>query len=122
MGLMTVARCSTCVDMMDLEVGMVLSEDVFDPQGRLLLPADTVLTERHLRAFQMWGLAMIRIRGEEEGQPEPAAITPERLIEAEERVRPRFRHNDLGGALVDELFRYCVGREARRAARVPTDG
>ena len=99
----------------DLAPGMVLGEDVTDPQGRLLLPSGTSLTERHLRAFQMWGVMGVKLRGVGEAdQSEP--VTPEQLSRAVEAIQPRFRHNDRDNPLMAEVFRLCAEREAQLLA------
>ena len=41
------------VSLDDLKPGMTLAADLQEPGGRLLLPAATILTDRHLRYFQM---------------------------------------------------------------------
>ena len=100
----------------DLQAGMVLTEDVHDAQGRLLMPRGTELTARHLRAFQLWGILGVPIRGQEGEAPPLPPPSPELLAEAEEQVRARFRHNDLTHPGMVELFRVCILREARRLA------
>jgi hypothetical protein len=101
----------------DIEPGMVLAESVHDAQGRLLIPAGTALTERHLRAFQLWGIQSVQIAGgsASEAPPRPP-ISPETLREAQEQVRARFRHNDLSHVLMAALFTASTLREARRIA------
>lgn len=100
----------------DLQAGMVLAEDVFDQQGRMLMPVGTELTDRHLRACQLWGIMSIRIRAEGAG-PEAVlhAPTPEQYAAAEAATRQRFRLNDLTHPLVAELFQVCLTQAADRA-------
>jgi hypothetical protein len=102
----------------DLEAGMMLAEDVRDQQGRLLMPAATELTERHLRAFQLWGIMGVKIRrpGEEDDSAE-LAVPPALQAEAEEIVRERLRHNNAGHPVIIELQRLCVARVGQRLAR-----
>jgi hypothetical protein len=98
----------------DLQPGIAVVEDVFDPQGRLLMSAGTELTERHLRACQLWGITRIRVRAE--GVPaEAAGPTPEQMAQAELETRSRFRNTDPTHPLLVELFRLCVIRAADRA-------
>lgn len=102
----------------DLEAGMLLAEDVRDQQGRLLMPAATELTERHLRAFQLWGILGVKIRRpgevEEVGQ---VTVPPELRAEAEVLVRERLRHNDPSDPVIAELQRICVMRVGQKLAR-----
>jgi hypothetical protein len=100
----------------DLEIGMVLGEDVHDQQGRLLLPQGTVLTERHLRAFQMLGILSLKVRGAGEEEEAAPVISPEILAEAESRVRERMRHHDLAHPAIAVIIQFAVQREARLLA------
>jgi hypothetical protein len=100
----------------DLEPGMILDEDVHDAQGRLLMPKGTVLTDRHLRAFQLWGILAVGIRGPEGEEPPAPRISPELLAQAEALIRPRFRNNDPAHPLIAVLIVTCTLREARRLA------
>ncbi len=101
----------------DLHPGVPVVEDVYDQQGRLLMSAGTELTERHLRACQLWGITRVRVRAEglaEEAIPE--GPTPEQLAAAELATQQRFRNTDPAHPLVMELFRLCVIRAADCAA------
>ena len=112
------ARGTPQVSVDDLEPGMLLADEVRDQQGRLLMPAGTELTDRHLRAFQLWGILTVRIRAMNEG-PDPAdpPLTPEQLSEGEGLVRARLRETDAAHPFIAELVRLCTGREARRLAQ-----
>lgn len=103
----------TAVD--DLSAGMVIAEEVRDQQGRLLMPAGTELTERHLRAFQLWGIMAVRVRGAE-GEDDAPALTPDQLAEGEAIVRARFQLNDLAHPFIAQLLRMSAVREAERLA------
>lgn len=103
----------------DLVAGMVIAEEVRDQQGRLLMPAGTELTDRHLRAFSLWGIMSIRVRGEGGGdgaEEVPLELTPAQVAEAEAIVRVRFPAADLEHPFVAELLRLAALREARRLA------
>ncbi len=100
----------------DLEAGMILAEDVHDQQGRLLLPSGSELTERHLRAFQMWGILTVKIRGAGEEEPPELVISPEVLAAADAKVRERLRSQDLESPVIAEIFQFAVQREARLLA------
>jgi hypothetical protein len=54
----------------NLVPGKILSEDVFNFQGLLLLKKDTYLTEKNLRMLKSWGVFEVRIIGED-GQAPP---------------------------------------------------
>jgi hypothetical protein len=100
----------------DLQPGMPVAEDVFDQQGRMLMAAGTELTERHLRACQLWGISGIRVRAE--GLPAEAAgrePTPEQYAAAEAETQQRFRNTDRTHPLMVELVRLCILRAVDRA-------
>ena len=100
----------------DLQAGMILAESVHDGQGRLLIHQGTELTGRHLRAFQLWGILSVRIRGPEGESSEPSPISAEVLATAEAAIHPRFHHNDPEHPLIAALLRTAILREARRLA------
>jgi hypothetical protein len=103
-----------------LQVGMALSADVLDRSGRLLLPAQTVLTERHLRALRIWGVPELPVSTgpaeELPAEPVEPKLEPDELASLEAELKQRFRHTDLGHPFVAELFRQCLARRARAAA------
>ncbi len=102
----------------DLEAGMVLADEVRDQQGRLLMPSGTELTDRHLRAFQLWGIPSVRIRsGGDAAEPAEAPISPAELAAARDLVLGRLRDNDPAHPFMAELVQLCSLREARRLSR-----
>ncbi len=92
----------------NLEAGMVLSEDVHDRGGRLLLGTGVELQEKHLTIFRTWGVSEVSVEG---GSPEELLttvsddISPVELIEMEEQLKARFRYTDLAHPAVRELLR-----------------
>ncbi len=95
---------------------MILAGDVHDQQGRLLLPGGSTLTSRHIRAFQMWGILTVKVRGTGEEEPAESVLSPEILAAAEARVRERMHNNDLESPVIMEIVRFAVQREARLIA------
>lgn len=104
------------VSLDNLRPDMVLAADIVDGGGRLLLPGGTVLTEKHLRYCQMWGIVDADIVGDDATAEEPAeaVIDPARLAEVENRVGARFIHVNRDHAAMDALFRYCVATELKK--------
>jgi hypothetical protein len=99
----------------DLKPGMTLSVDLLEAGGRLLLPAGTALTERHLRYFQMWGVVHAEIDGGEAAET-AVPVDPAVQAEIEARITDLFRHTDRSHPAVAQVFAHCVARELRRAA------
>ena len=106
------------VSLDDIKAGMTLASDLQEPGGRLLLPAQTVLTDRHLRYFQMWGIQDADIEGEQAqtGADHAEAADPALVAEAEARMASHFRHADTNHPVVSQVLHHCVAREVRRLA------
>jgi hypothetical protein len=104
------------VSLDDIKAGMTLASDLLEPGGRLLLPAQTVLTDRHLRYFQMWGIQDADIEGEQVPTGEDAAepADPALVAEAEARMASLFRHADTSHPVVSQVLHHCITREVRR--------
>jgi hypothetical protein len=100
-----------------LRPDMALAADIVDGGGRLLLPKGTVLTDKHLRYCQMWGIADADIQGDAAApDAEPPTLDPAALAAAENRLRPRFRHLDLSHPVIAALFRHAAETSARHTA------
>ena len=97
------------VSIEQLRPDLVLGADLSDASGRLLLPSGTVLTDKHIRYCQMWGIAAVEIQVDE-----PTAVTDEQPIDpaawaaAEEALAPRFAHVDREHPAIAALFAHCV--------------
>ena len=105
------------INLEDISPGMVLGGDAKDRNGRILLGAGTVLTEKHLKIFKMWGVTDADIKGVD--VEEVAALTASRFDPvlfkgAEEQIRDRFCHVDMEHPFNKELCRLLVIRLARR--------
>ena len=78
-----------------LQVGMVLTADVCDPNGRFLLGEGCELNDKHLKALNAWGVISVEISDDD--MPEDTVsvdLSPEALAEIENQVIQRFRHNE----------------------------
>jgi len=99
---------------------MVVSCNVCDRSGRMLLPAGCTLTERHFAILRMWGVleAEVECDAEADGAPLPPGedLPAEALAAARAEVEDHFRHNDPGHPAVKELMRICIVRRASSAA------
>jgi len=105
------------INIEDVQPGMVLGSDTKDRNGRVLLGAGNVLTEKHLKIFKMWGVTEADIKGIEEEEAAARAVSgldPLLLEAAEERMRARFLHADMNHPFNGELFRLLTKRVVRR--------
>jgi hypothetical protein len=88
---------------------MVLAADIVDGGGRLLLPAGTTLTDKHLRYCQMWGVTEAEIHASNEETPAELPVAdPARVEAARGAVLPRFRHVDQAHPVIDALLRHAI--------------
>ncbi len=105
------------VNVDDLKVGMVLSDDLRSPQGRMLLPSGTRLGDEHLRTCRIWGVTEAQVEGVTEAQAEAGAqagIHPDVLKACRQQAARRFFLLDIRHPAVAELARQIIVRAARR--------
>ena len=75
------------------EPGMVLDGDVMDRNGRVLLRAETALTDKHLRMLKSWGVEHLDIYGNAQDNEQQVTYPQAWLDEAEQKSQQRFIHN-----------------------------
>ncbi|WP_419785825.1 HDOD domain-containing protein [Pseudodesulfovibrio sp.] len=98
-----------------LKPGMVLAEDLTAPDGRMLLPKGSVLTEAHLRTCRVWNIPEASIQGEEEDDYPTSfsQIDPQVLDICKIMAARRFVLNPTTHPAVRELARLYVLRLSR---------
>lgn len=93
----------------NLEKDMVLSEDVREINGRLLLKKGQKINDIHISIMKKWGVTEVYIFDdpltEETPQMEPENMQDQ---ETENSVKPLFKHVDLDYPPIKELFRLRV--------------
>jgi len=88
----------------ELAVGMTLTADVCDPNGRFLLGEGCELNEKHLKALNAWGVISVEINaGDMPEGGNSIEISPEAYAAIEDQVNARFIHNDMNVTFVKEL-------------------
>jgi putative nucleotidyltransferase with HDIG domain len=112
------------VNIDSLEPGMVLAEDLFHADGRLLLSKGLKLASNHLRVLKIWGVAAAEIEGASNDPRSPTLeeTDPAVLKEAQELTRKQFSHANVEHPFLGELFRICTLRRAHRMALQETPG
>ncbi len=88
---------------------MILSEDVKDVRGRLLLPKGQKLRSKHIDVMKKWGVTEVHVTDasvSEQGS-DPHSEQPD-LEQVEEQTRPVFTFVDLDHPAIKELFRLSV--------------
>ena len=98
-----------------LQAGMELDRDVVDRNGQPLVKAGTVLTDRDLRRFRMWGVTEVDIVGDDEESNEPGlSIDPAVLEKHQPEVRAFFKHTNLEHPFIAQLFQESLIRTVRQ--------
>jgi len=96
----------------NLAAEMVIADDLLGRDGRLLLKAGAVLTEKHIRAMKIWGIPYAYIKTDEEIEADDLAArqqasqtdtTPTELLE-------KFKLANMDHPLIKELFEQAVKR------------
>ena len=99
-----------------IEPGMVIASDVVDRSGRVLLASGTVLTDKHLRVFRMWGVTEADIQGITSSGPdgEPGNEPEDRIQEeATARVNELFARANRDHPAMAELMRLATAWHTR---------
>lgn len=89
--------------------GMVLSSDVHDASGRLLIKKGAVVDEKHLKVLSTWGVAGVEVESDDDVDVAVATEIPDEFIEqASKQLRANLIHNDLEHELIKEVFDIAV--------------
>lgn len=97
-----------------LKPGMVLSDDVRDIKGRLLLTRGKPIGPEHIRIFKIWGIPQVEVIGAPE-TAEPAItppIDPAWLETVHKETVTLFCQTDREHPAVQEIFNQAVGYKA----------
>jgi len=99
------------INIKDLKADMVLSGDIKDCRGRLLIGKGTVLNEKYLRICRMWGVVEADVQGVSPEELYASAINhfdAATVAAADKLVQDRFCYNDMGHPAIRELVRVCT--------------
>lgn len=88
--------------------GMVLAACVTDRKGRRLIPGDVELTERHIQALQMWGVAQVEIVGDTPAEATQTALPPEEEARIRQETDELFGEADRDHPFMSALYEYAV--------------
>ena len=104
------------VTLRNLQSGMILAEPVHDMCGRILLQKDIELSESSIRILKTWGVAEVRVQGEEgeaDTESELADVDPQVLDRARQHIKTLFRHAGEEDNFVKDLKRLVTIRKIR---------
>jgi hypothetical protein len=99
-----------------LQVGMELADDVPDRNGQPLVRRGTVLSEKDLRRFKMWGVSEVEIVGSDDNEIKvaPLVIEPALLERYRPEVREIFQRANLEHPFMAQLFQESLIRYVRQ--------
>ncbi len=94
-----------------LQCGQRVAADVLGLDRRVLLPAGTIIDQRHLMLLRAWGIPEIDV-----GEPtrQMTGVDPALVRQAEAEVRMVFRNLDLRDPFLKELARHCALRRLKQ--------
>lgn len=103
------------VDVDNLDVNMVLSEDVRDINSRLLLAKGQKIQSKHIRIFKIWGVTEVSVVGSKDRKKNGELdIEPNKLKRLTEETKFIFKHVDLTHPAIKELFRISLLHRSRQ--------
>lgn len=97
----------------DIEIGMELAEDVTNFNGTILLKVGTIITEKYLMAFKVWGITEANIEGVEESnfdEPDLSAVDAETNAMMDQELAYIFQKNDMEDPVIAEIYRLVKKR------------
>jgi len=104
----------------DLKEGMILAKEVTSPTGQLLLKGGAPITDKHLRAFKMWGISEFEIEIEGENQVTKSEFSSEILAKADQALQLRFYGSNLSNPVLNKIYSFCLNRLALKLSRQPS--
>ncbi len=102
------------IEIAHLQPGMIVNSDVITNLGRLLLPAGTEITGKHLHVFRTWGITEVDIRSvtkQDITTVDTVQTDPALLQKAETELNGLFRHTDRENSVINKLYRVCITRK-----------
>jgi HD-like signal output (HDOD) protein len=103
-----------------LNLGMTLSEEVKDMNGRLLIAKGVTVESRHIRVLKMWGVAEVNVN-EADTEPEEAqsGVNTEQMDRAAREIIRVFADLDLKHPAIKEIVKLSIPCRAARPEVVP---
>lgn len=93
----------------DLKEDMILSEDIKDITGRLLLQKGNIIQSNHINIIKKWGVTEVKIdESPVYHQKDPSHEIIKANKNNEQEVKQIFKHVDLDHPAMKELFRLSV--------------
>ncbi len=100
------------IDVSRAHAGMVLTADVLDMRGRILIPAGAELSDKHVRALPAWGIQRLDVKGD--GADAAPALEEWALAAARAEVDAAFSLTNRAHPAMAALLATCITRAATR--------
>lgn len=109
------------IKLKSLRPGMVNAEDVKDINGRIILPKNQKLTDKHLKIFKKWGVNRVIVKDKREKEVTkdkrispnqfsfPSEIPQDLILKAEKACSELFRFNNIEHPVINECYRISIG-------------
>ncbi|QGU32131.1 hypothetical protein [Thermochromatium tepidum] len=97
----------------EIQPGMRLAKDVHDPQGRILIRAGVVLSERQIRLLRSWAVADVCIARDEEAG-DLGRRHPEISDELLRSIDTQFSLSNRDHPVIQALQAFCLSRMLER--------
>jgi len=92
-----------------LNLGMTLSEDVKDMNGRLLIAKGVTVESRHIRVLKMWGVAEVDVDEADPGPEEAqSGVNTEQMDRAAREIIRVFADLDLEHPAIKEIVKLSI--------------
>lgn len=106
------------VPVANLIPGQVLQSDVYDRNGRMIIPKETTLKDNHLKALKTWGIQTVTIYGDEQEDDTDVYDVPDKIQnEIEKDLAKRFSQTDLMHPFIQELYKICYEHALIKASK-----
>lgn len=105
------------INIEDLQPGMVLSGDVKDRSGTVILASGKEIADQHIHIFKSWGITGADVEGIDQDDLTTAVaarIDPALRQAAETEANDLFRHNHRNHPVVNRLYHLFVVRHVQR--------
>lgn len=100
--------------------GLVLAEDVYDMNARLLLAKGQAIEDKHVRVLKMWGIFEVNVDGlDEEESSDGEPVDSEQMAAIARTVQPIFSQVDLEHPAVREVVRLAIEHRLFNGAAEP---
>lgn len=103
----------------NLSAGQVVQSDVYDRNGRMLIPKDTILKDSHLKALRTWGIQAVVVNGDvnTDSPSQDFVVSEKSQDKIEKDLAKRFSQTELQHPFIQELYKICYERALIKASR-----